>query len=188
MDPFAAVRERGFQVERLPTPLGEMLVLCDEEGVLRAVDWKDCEPRMRALLRRQYGAGAVRFVEARAASPARGALERYFAGELGSLEALAVRTAGTPFQRAVWAALREIPAGATTSYAALARALGRPRAVRAVGAANGANPVSVVVPCHRVVGADGALTGYGGGLHRKRWLLDHERRAAVESRKCHETR
>ena len=170
-----------LQVEHLPTPLGEMLVLGDDDGFLRAVDWKDCEPRMRELLRRQYGAGAVTLVDARAASPARGALERYFAGELGALDGLPTRTAGTVFQREVWAALREIPAGQTTSYAALARALGRPDAVRAVGAANGANPVGVVVPCHRVVGANSALTGYGGGLHRKRWLLDHERRSALES-------
>jgi methylated-DNA-[protein]-cysteine S-methyltransferase len=170
-----------LEVERLPTPLGEMLVLGDRNGFLRAVDWKDCEPRMHALLRRQYGPGALTLVEARAASPARCALERYLAGELDALDALPTRTAGTAFQRGVWAALREIPVGQTTSYAALACRLGRPRAVRAVGAANGANPVGIVIPCHRVVGSDGALTGYGGGVHRKRWLLDHERTHRLES-------
>jgi methylated-DNA-[protein]-cysteine S-methyltransferase len=84
------------------------------------------------------------------------------------------RLAGTPFQRSVWSALRRIPAGTTTSYGALAEHIERPTAVRAVGHANGANPISVVVPCHRVIGADGSLTGYGGGLDRKRWLLAHE--------------
>jgi methylated-DNA-[protein]-cysteine S-methyltransferase len=85
-----------------------------------------------------------------------------------------VATGGTPFQRLVWAALREIAAGRTLSYAALAGRIGRPTAIRAVGLANGANPVGVVVPCHRVVGSDSTLTGYGGGLARKRWLLEHE--------------
>ncbi|MCA9677318.1 MAG: methylated-DNA--[protein]-cysteine S-methyltransferase, partial [Myxococcales bacterium] len=82
--------------------------------------------------------------------------------------------AGTPFQLAVWDALLAIPYGATESYGALARRLGRPHAARAVGAANGQNPISIIVPCHRVIGADGSLTGYGGGLPAKRWLLAHE--------------
>jgi len=86
-----------------------------------------------------------------------------------------VRAGGTPFQRVVWAALREIPPGRTTSYGQLAARLGRPGASRAVGLANGANPVAIAVPCHRVIGADGTLTGYGGGIERKRWLLEHER-------------
>jgi methylated-DNA-[protein]-cysteine S-methyltransferase len=85
-----------------------------------------------------------------------------------------VLTNGTPFQQTVWAALREIPCGQTISYATLARRIGRPSAVRAVGLANGANPVGIVIPCHRVIGANGTLTGYGGGLDRKRWLLSHE--------------
>jgi methylated-DNA-[protein]-cysteine S-methyltransferase len=101
------------------------------------------------------------------------------AGHTAVLDSLEVETAGTPFQRTVWHALREIPAGATMSYGALAKRIGRPSAVRAVGLANGANPIGIVVPCHRVVGADGSLTGYGGGLERKRWLLAHEARAAA---------
>ena len=84
------------------------------------------------------------------------------------------RPAAPPFQREVWAALRAIPVGATTSYGRLAAAIGRPKAVRAVGLANGSNPIGIVVPCHRVIGADASLTGYGGGLERKRWLLEHE--------------
>ena len=101
-------------------------------------------------------------------------LDAYFAGERTVFD-LPLRLDGTPFQRAVWAALREIPYGETTTYGELARRLGRPSASRAVGMANGRNPVGVIVPCHRVVGAAGDLTGYGGGLDRKRRLLDHER-------------
>ena len=100
-------------------------------------------------------------------------LSAYFAGELTSFDVpLALR--GTPFQQGVWAALRDIPYGETWSYAALAAHLGRPGASRAVGLANGRNPACVVVPCHRVVGSDGSLTWYAGGLERKRWLLAHE--------------
>ena len=100
-------------------------------------------------------------------------LRAYFAGDREDFE-LPLEPAGTDFQRAVWAALRRIPYGATWSYARLAREVGRPRAVRAVGAANGANPIAVILPCHRVIGTDGSLTGYGGGLPRKKWLLAHE--------------
>ena len=106
------------------------------------------------------------------------AIGRYFAGELHAIDSLAVRTAGTPFQREVWRALREIPCGTTVSYAQLAERIGRPTAVRAVGLANGSNPVGVIVPCHRVIGSDGSLTGYGGGIKRKRWLLEHEKRVS----------
>jgi methylated-DNA-[protein]-cysteine S-methyltransferase len=110
-----------------------------------------------------------------AANPRVGdALQAYFNGRLEALDAVDVELNGTPFQVRVWEALRSIPAGSTTSYGALARRIGTPQAVRAVGAANGANPVAVVVPCHRVIGSNGSLTGYGGGLDRKRWLLRHE--------------
>jgi methylated-DNA-[protein]-cysteine S-methyltransferase len=102
-------------------------------------------------------------------------LSRYFGGELDAIDAVGVELNGTEFQKGVWRALRRIPAGSTLSYAELARRIGEPAAVRAVGAANGANPVALVVPCHRVIGSDGTLTGYGGGLERKRWLLVHER-------------
>jgi methylated-DNA-[protein]-cysteine S-methyltransferase len=93
---------------------------------------------------------------------------------LTAIDSLPVKTGGTVFQRSVWAALRTIPTGKTTTYGRLAAGLSRPKAVRAVGMANGANPISIVVPCHRVIGADATLTGYGGGLERKRWLLQHE--------------
>ena len=101
----------------------------------------------------------------------------YFAGVLSALAEVPVRTGGSEFQRTVWQTLREIPAGDTTSYGRVAARLGRPSASRAVGHASGANPIAIAIPCHRVVGASGALTGYAGGLERKRWLLAHEARA-----------
>lgn len=162
-----------FFLDRLATPIGTALVVTDDDGLLRAFDWSEHEDRMRALLRRHYGPAATTSTE-RAPGTLRDALDAYFAGDVRRLDAIACRTAGTPFQRRVWTALRDIPVGRTVSYGALATRLGVPHAVRAVGAANGANPIGVVLPCHRVVGANGALTGYGGGLERKRWLLAHE--------------
>ena len=104
-------------------------------------------------------------------------LRAYFAGELSQF-VLELAPRGTPFQQRVWEALRLIPYGSTTTYGKLAEALGDPRATRAVGLANGRNPISIVIPCHRVIGADGSLTGYGGGMPRKQWLLAHESRTA----------
>jgi methylated-DNA-[protein]-cysteine S-methyltransferase len=159
-------------LDRLATPIGEALLVTDEDGFLRAFDWADREPSMARLLRLHYGSLAP---EAGAApATIRRAVQDYFAGDVGSLAAIAWRTGGTPFQQTVWTALTGIPPGETRSYGGLARTIGRPSAVRAVGLANGSNPISVVVPCHRVIGADGSLTGYGGGLPRKRWLLAHE--------------
>jgi methylated-DNA-[protein]-cysteine S-methyltransferase len=109
----------------------------------------------------------------RALAPFVAQLEAYFAGDLTDFD-LPIEMHGTEFQRRVWAALREIPYGETISYGELARWVGNPKASRAVGLANGRNPVAIVVPCHRVIGADGSLTGYGGGLERKVWLLEHE--------------
>jgi methylated-DNA-[protein]-cysteine S-methyltransferase len=101
-------------------------------------------------------------------------MRAYFKGDIGVIDTLPVETAGTPFQRSVWKALRKIGKGGTISYAELARRIGKPKAVRAAGLANGQNPISIVVPCHRVIGSNGTLTGYGGGLPRKKWLLEHE--------------
>lgn len=148
------------------------MLVTDVDGVLRALDWEDYEHRMRELLRLHYGAVDLRTQQAPAAM--RTALSGYFDGDLVQLEAIAWRVAGTPFQRKVWTALAKIPAGATMSYGALAARLDMPKAVRAVGHANGSNPISVVLPCHRLIGADGSLVKYGGGLERKRWLLRHE--------------
>src|SRR6266436_1402081 len=161
-----------FRLDRLETPIGVALLVTDADGVLRALDWEDYAPRMRELLRLHYG--SVTLNEARAPREMRAALTAYFKGDLASLATIAWRVAGTPFQQKVWSALAKIPAGRTLSYGALAAKLGRPTAMRAVGHANGSNPISVVVPCHRLIGADGSLVKYGGGLERKRWLLRHE--------------
>jgi methylated-DNA-[protein]-cysteine S-methyltransferase len=124
------------------------------------------------LLRLQHG--PISLTEAAAPRATTQALSAYFEGELARLNDIPWRVAGTPFQRKVWTALPKIPPGMTMSYGALAASLGSPRAMRAVGHANGANPISVVIPCHRLIGADGSLVKYGGGLARKRWLLQHE--------------
>jgi methylated-DNA-[protein]-cysteine S-methyltransferase len=167
-----------FTMETLPTPVGTMVVVADDDGNLRALDWEDYEDRSLRLFRSQYAGTTVRLTRGRVAGAIRDALEAYLGGEIAAIDRLPVKTGGTPFQRQVWAALREIPAGATISYGTLAGRIGRPTAVRAVGLANGSNPVGVVVPCHRVIGANGSLTGYGGGLERKRWLLAHEAQSA----------
>ncbi len=163
-----------FQIERFDTPTGRMLVVNDPQGELRAVDWDDHEERMQRLLRRYYPQTTLVLREVTRKSAARRALDAYFDGELGAIDELGTVTTGTDFQRQVWSALRRIPSGRTLSYGALAGKIGRPAAVRAVGLANGANPIAIVVPCHRVIGANDSLTGYGGGIERKRWLLDHE--------------
>lgn len=161
-------------LDRVPTPIGVALVVTDEAGVLRAFDWTDYESKVTARIGRKYP--GAKTVEGR--GPLRPAFDAYFAGEIAALERIAWDGAGTGFQSEVWRALCDIPAGETISYAVLAQRIGRPTAVRAVGLANGSNPVALVVPCHRVIGSNGSLTGYGGGLHRKRWLLEHEGVAA----------
>jgi methylated-DNA-[protein]-cysteine S-methyltransferase len=161
-------------IDRLNTPIGEMLIVADYDGNLRAVDWADYEARMHRLLRIHYGRNGFALKPTRNPHGLASALQSYFAGELQSIRSLPVETAGTGFQRDVWHALRKISCGTTISYAELAKRIGRPSAIRAVGLANGSNPVGVVVPCHRVIGANGSLTGYGGGIERKRWLLQHE--------------
>lgn len=161
-----------LMADRFATPIGEAVVVTDASGVICAMDWSDYEARMRRLLSRHHPEAVL--VDGRAPDTVRGAFEAYFAGAIDALRLLAWRTNGTPFQKAVWSALCEIPAGETRSYSGLASRIGKPAAVRAVGLANGSNPISLVVPCHRVIGANGALTGYGGGLARKQWLLAHE--------------
>ncbi len=162
-------------LDRVATPVGEVLLVTDGAGTVRALDFADYEARMTRLLAR-HAPGAV-VVEGRAPERVRAAVESYFCGDVRALDGLTVTTGGTDFQRSVWKALRAIPAGETRTYGQLAAAIGSPKAVRAAGLANGQNPIAVIVPCHRVIGANGTLTGYAGGLERKRWLLDHERRA-----------
>jgi methylated-DNA-[protein]-cysteine S-methyltransferase len=161
-----------FGLDRLETPIGVALLVTDDDGVLRALDWEDYEARMNELLRLHYGAVVLK--QARAAKDVRAALSGYFKGDLDRLGSIQWRVAGTPFQNKVWTALATIPVGTTMSYGAMAAKLGAPHAQRAVGHANGSNPISVVLPCHRLIGANGALVKYGGGLERKRWLLAHE--------------
>jgi methylated-DNA-[protein]-cysteine S-methyltransferase len=161
-----------FYLDRFETPIGVALLVTDADGQLCALDWADYEHRMVELMRQHYGRADL--LEGFAPAAIKQALVKYFAGDLDALDAVPCRFGGTPFQREVWSALRGISPGTTTSYGKLATRIDRPKAVRAVGHANGANPISVVVPCHRVIGSTGALTGYGGGLERKRWLLAHE--------------
>ncbi len=164
-------------LDQIESPIGTILLVSDGEA-LHALDFADCEPRVHRLLRIHYGSYELK------PAPITGDLGRnvqaYFEGDLAALDRVPVRTGGTEFQRTVWAALRLIPPGTTTTYGSLAAAIGRPKANRAVGLANGANPVAIVVPCHRVIGADASLTGYGGGLDRKKWLIAHERQHASQ--------
>jgi methylated-DNA-[protein]-cysteine S-methyltransferase len=169
---MSARQAETFNLDRLETPVGVALLVTDADGMLRALDWEDYEPRMKELLRLQVG--AVTLKDAHAPSEIREALSGYFKGDLDRLGTIPWRVAGTPFQQKVWHALPSVPAGTTMSYGALAAKLKSPNAMRAVGHANGSNPISVVLPCHRLIGANGALVKYGGGLERKRWLLAHE--------------
>ena len=150
-----------------------MLIVADQEGRLRAIDWEDHEARMHKTLGQHYREG-YELETARDPGGFTSALTAYMEGEIGAILNLPVETEGTPFQRTVWNALRDIGPGKTETYGQMALRIGKPTACRAVGMANGANPVGVVVPCHRVIGANSSLTGYGGGLERKRWLLMHE--------------
>ncbi|CNH50738.1 putative methylated-DNA--protein-cysteine methyltransferase [Yersinia aldovae] len=163
-----------FLIDKMATPLGELLLIADEENRLRAIDWTDHYARLMKLLRNHYGANAFTLAESRNPGGLSDSIQRYFAGELHIIDDLPVRTAGTDFQRQVWQELRKIPCGETISYGELAKRINRPTASRAVGMANGLNPISIVVPCHRVIGSHGNLTGYAGGVERKRGLLMHE--------------
>lgn len=159
-------------IDRMETPIGVALLAVDEGGYLRAFDWIDHEDRQLRLMTRYNG--EVPAAEGPAPAATRAALEAYFDGDLTAIERIPWRTCGTAFQLSCWRALCEIPVGTTASYGQQAARIGKPTAVRAVGLANGANPIGLVIPCHRVIGANGRLTGYGGGLWRKRWLLRHE--------------
>ncbi|HEY2584207.1 MAG TPA: methylated-DNA--[protein]-cysteine S-methyltransferase [Tepidisphaeraceae bacterium] len=168
-------------LERWTSPIAPLLLVTDESSTLRGLEFTENEARLRRLLSIHYGAYTL---DEGAAPPSlTRALAAYFAGDIEALADVPTATNGTPFQHEVWNALRAIPAGTTVSYGQLAAAIGRKGASRAVGAANGANPIPVVVPCHRVIGADGSLTGFASGLGRKRWLLDHEARFAITLRR-----
>ena len=168
----------------ISTPLGDMVALASDEG-LCALEFTTVEgrntgqerlTRLNARLRRWFPPHEIVDRETPATACARAWLTAYFRGTSARIDDLPLDMRGAAFEKRVWVALRAIPPGETTSYGAIARALGAAGASRAVGAANGANPIAIIVPCHRVIGASGSLTGYGGGIDRKTWLIDHERR------------
>ena len=172
----------------LPTPLGDMLALSSDEGlcalefttVKGAARGEERLSRLHARLHRWFPPHEIVDRETPTIARTRAWLASYFDGTRADIGDLSLDMRGAPFETRVWLALRAIPPGQTTSYGAIAQALGAAGASRAVGAANGANPVAIIVPCHRVIGSSGSLTGYGGGLDRKTWLIDHERRWRTE--------
>jgi len=165
-----------IDVADLSSPAGDIRIAL-HEGRVCGLRFSDGWPELAAYLERRFG--AVEYRPAADDDRAVAAVRAYLDGDVGALDDVPVDLWGTPFQLEVWAALRSIPTGETASYRDIARFIGAPSAARAVGAANGANPVAIVVPCHRVVRADGDIGGYGGGIERKRWLLEHEQAAAA---------
>jgi methylated-DNA-[protein]-cysteine S-methyltransferase len=161
-------------IDRQPSSIGKLLLVYDDGGYLRALDFQDCEKRMYQLLYRQYGKVASLLTPRQAPLRVTEAISDYFAGKLTAIDSIPVAMGGTTFQCKLWTELRRIPAGTTTTYAKLAKAIGHPNACRAVGSASAANPINIVVPCHRVIASNGTLTGYGGGIERQQWLLEHE--------------
>lgn len=157
--------------DEFPSPLGRILFASDGEAVCM-LDFGGYETRMETLMARRHG--SVEFRRASDPLGLKGLLANYFAGDLHAFDDTRVRTGGSAFQEQVWKALRTIPPGQTWTYGQLAARLRRPKAARAVGHANSLNPVAIIVPCHRVIGASSSLTGYAGGLERKQWLLSHE--------------
>jgi methylated-DNA-[protein]-cysteine S-methyltransferase len=164
-----------FRSDSIDTPIGRLFIVADDSGNLRSAGWIEHEADVLHQLQAYYGADGFEIQSSYNPHGLSDAFRNYFAGQLNAIDRLPVETGGTSFQRDVWRELRKIPCGTTISYAELAHRISRPNAVRAVGLANGSNPVPIVVPCHRVIGSDGSLTGYGGGLERKRWLLQHEK-------------
>jgi methylated-DNA-[protein]-cysteine S-methyltransferase len=161
--------------DHVPTPIGEAQLICDAKGRLLLFGWYERDDQWQ---RYASHLGDAELVPTKDPFGLSTAIAAYMAGNVTVIDDLPVVFCGTPFQNKVWHALRTIPAGETLSYGALARQIGDPKAMRAVGLANGSNPIGLVVPCHRVIGSDGSLTGYGGGLERKKWLLAHEARHA----------
>lgn len=159
-------------LDRLETPIGTARLVTDADGYLRSFDWVDYVDRQLKLLRRYNG--EVSLTPGAAPAATRQAVIAYFDGDLQALGTIPWRSPGSDFQLECWNALCAIPAGETMSYGSQAAKIGRPNAMRAVGLANNSNPVALIIPCHRVIGANGSLTGYACGLWRKRWLLRHE--------------
>ncbi len=162
---------KELQLDRIDSPIGDILIVVDGER-LCSLDYADYEARMMTLLQRRYG--PIHLAQVVDPSGFSSRVRAYFAGNYRCLDTIPVNTGGTAFQQEVWSTLRTIPVGTTLSYGEMAARLGRPTAYRAVGGTNALNPVAIVLPCHRVVGANATLTGYAGGLERKQWLLRHE--------------
>jgi methylated-DNA-[protein]-cysteine S-methyltransferase len=160
-----------LQLDRIDSPIGEILLVVDN-GQVCSLDYSDYQARMMTLLSNRYG--QFQLVETINPHGFSDNIRAYLMGNYTALDAIPVNTGGTAFQREVWSALRTIPVGTTMTYGALAAQLGRPTAYRVVGGTNALNPVAIILPCHRVVGANASLTGYAGGLARKQWLLQHE--------------
>lgn len=160
------------------TPLGILILATDSIGTLCAADFTDHEQRLLRLIERRFGKSGYTLSSGSTPESIQNALAAYFMGDLDQLRTIPLRTGGTPFQQSIWTALRDIRPGRPMTYSGLAAQLGKPNAARAVGHANGSNPFNVIVPCHRLIGANGNLTGYAGGIARKGWLLDHEARYA----------
>jgi methylated-DNA-[protein]-cysteine S-methyltransferase len=160
-----------FQTDRIETPIGTM-VLVARDGVLLLLEFEDAAGRVNREMRARFG--DVKLEQVTNPFGLSDVVRDYYAGHLHVIDQLITDGGGTPFERQVWTELRKIPCGTTCSYGDIARKLGDVGLSRAVGMANGKNPIAIVVPCHRVIGAYGTLTGYGGGLMRKEWLLRHE--------------
>lgn len=160
-----------FRFDKIDSQIGQILVVCDQKQ-LCALDYSDYEDRMSALLKGRYG--KISLTEATNPLGVSDRIRAYLTGDYSCLDDIPINPGGAPFQQKVWAALRTIPSGVVLSYGELAAKIGQPSAYRAVGMANSRNPIAIVIPCHRVIGANASLTGYAGGLERKRWLLQHE--------------
>ncbi|MEL7477114.1 MAG: methylated-DNA--[protein]-cysteine S-methyltransferase [Cyanobacteria bacterium J06555_12] len=158
-------------IDLVASPIGHLLVVT-QNTTLCAIDFEDCKERMLSLLQKRFGELQLEAVNNPGGVSDR--IRAYLAGDLHSVDSIPTQTGGTDFQQQVWQTLRTIPPGYVSTYGELAQKLGRPRAARAVGMTNGLNPIAIVLPCHRVIGANGSLTGYAGGLKRKEWLLSHE--------------
>ncbi|MGF1492203.1 MAG: methylated-DNA--[protein]-cysteine S-methyltransferase [Microcoleaceae cyanobacterium] len=158
-------------IDRISSEIGQLLIVTDGEN-LCALEFEDCESRMLKLLQARFD--TVELIPTENPQGFSQTVDQYLKGDLHTVDQVPVNPGGTPFQQKVWSALRTIPVGATVSYKELATQIGQPTASRAVGMANSQNPIAIAIPCHRVIGAKSKLTGYAGGLERKKWLLSHE--------------
>ncbi len=167
-------------LEMMPyqSPIGMMDVILDGD-ILVCMDFSDNPERSKCLLTRRFG--QIEMIRSSHPTPVHHALDRYFSHGGDPFHDLRLDTGGTPFQSSVWCALRQIPPGETIDYSTLARKVGNPKAIRAAASCNARNPISIIIPCHRVIGRDGSLRGYAGGQERKRWLIQHEQRCLKDN-------